>query len=125
MAKPKLQSYPKLKKDLDAIFSKYIRQRDGFVCFTCGKRGDMASMQNGHYVSRVYLATRWDERNCHAQCPACNIFKHGNMTAYACRMASKYGMAVLEEMEMKKNQTMKVSTIWLISMIQQYKSLVK
>ena len=29
-------------------------------------------MQNGHFISRQYLSTRYDERNCRPQCWFCN-----------------------------------------------------
>jgi len=42
--KPK--SINELKKALWTVFSKWIRQRDKFICYTCGKPGNHA----GHYV---------------------------------------------------------------------------
>jgi len=117
-------SYAKLKKGLDAAFSKWIRLRDSYICFTCGKRGDQASMQNGHYVSRVYLATRWDESNCHCQCVACNVFKHGNMTAYAARMISKYGSRKLFDLERQKHISTRHPRSWFLERIEYYKALV-
>ncbi len=61
------------KKKLDTIFSIYIRTKhsdcDGVVkCFTCGASKVIKKIQNGHFVSRQYLATRWEEDNCRPQC---------------------------------------------------------
>ena len=75
----KSKSLAKYKKELDAIFSKYVRlvhaDNDGMVsCYTCGKLKHWKSQQNGHFVSRQYLATRWEEDNCRVQCAGCNVF---------------------------------------------------
>lgn len=72
--KPKVKSKSKkrqktqaqLKKLLDSIFSVYIRQKYPAECYTCGKKD--VSLQCGHFISRSYLATRFDENNCRPQC---------------------------------------------------------
>ena len=68
-------------KKLDILFSKYIRQRDaGKGCITCGQ---IVPLQCGHFQSRKYWATRWDERNCAGQCLRDNIFGHGEQAKFA------------------------------------------
>lgn len=109
-----------LKKKLDAIFSVFIRIRDKGVCFTCGKVAPWKYQHNGHYISRVYLITRWDEKNCNCQCPGCNIFKHGNMDEYAVRLTRKYGAKVLEELNQKKWKIWKMSRQDYLDMIALY-----
>ena len=81
---------------LDIIFSIYIRRRDadenGYVkCCTCPTVKHWKEMNNGHYIKRDQLSTRWDERNAHAQCVDCNRFHHGRMSAYDDFMYKKYG----------------------------------
>lgn len=104
--KPKKKTTSQLKKKLDKIFSEYIRRKDAkngiATCVTCGKKAHWKELQNGHYVSRSYLATRFDETNCHVQCCGCNIFKKGNMDSYALFMINKYGVKHLEELEKSK-----------------------
>jgi hypothetical protein len=73
MRKPTLRS---LKNKLDGVFSQWIRRRhatsEGFsVCVSCHAVKPWKEMQCGHYVSRMYLATRWDDRNAHVQCASC------------------------------------------------------
>ena len=73
---------------LDNIFSKYIRLRDadkyGYCrCVTCGERLHWKKIQAGHFISRKYYATRWDEENVNAQCVACNVFKSGEQYKYS------------------------------------------
>lgn len=80
-----------LKKELDAIFSKYIRlsfaDKDGFViCYTCTKRFFWRQIQNGHFIRRQYLATRFDKRNCRPQCVGCNIFGDGKTVEFAAKL---------------------------------------
>ena len=98
----------RLKDTLDAIFSKYIRLRDNREgCFTCGHNPGWKKLQNGHFVPRQYLETRFDERNCHAQCYACNMFYGGQPATYAKRLQDKYGQGVVEELERGRWVTVK------------------
>lgn len=97
------ESVSSLKKLLDACFSRYIRLRDGGVCFTCGIKKPISQMQNGHYVSRSHNNTRYDEQNCHCQCVGCNVFKHGNMDVYSLRLIEKYGLDILSDLSRRKN----------------------
>lgn len=108
------RSATKLKKELDTVYSVYIRllyaDLNGYVrCFTCGTRYHWKKIQNGHYISRTYLATRWHDKNCHPQCIGCNIFKHGNMDEYAVRLVEKYGAKILMSLNVLKHKTVKVS----------------
>lgn len=87
--KPKTAA--QLKKDLDGIFSKYIRlsyaDKDGMViCYTCLKKFFWRQIQNGHFIRRQYLATRFDKRNCRPQCVGCNIFGDGKTVEFAARL---------------------------------------
>ncbi len=86
--KVKRKTATQLKKILDAIFSKFIRQKyanqEGMAdCYTCGQRKLVKELQNGHFVSRSYLATRYDERNCRPQCAGCNIWGGGRTVEFA------------------------------------------
>lgn len=104
--KKKPKSISKLKKELDTIFSQYIRLKSSnngmCKCVTCGKVDNWKNMQNGHYVSRQHLAVRYDETNCNVQCMSCNVFKGGNYTSYALYMIKTYGKKKLEELERQK-----------------------
>ncbi len=70
MTKPKAST--EKKKALKA-FSDYIRERDRWTCYTCGKRGDAHTMDAGHLISRYWAGTLFDEDNVHCQCKGCNI----------------------------------------------------
>lgn len=106
--KRKKPSLAKLKKRADAIFSKYIRIRDNFTCYTCGRVMDLNSSQNGHFVPRQYLSVRYDEVNCHCQCYACNMLYNGQPSAYAARLEKDYGLGTVLNLEAKRKET----TLW-------------
>ena len=119
----------KLKKELDKWFSLYIRLRsseNGLVqCFTCGcvkhyKKG----MQNGHFQSRGFLATRFDEENCQPQCVGCNMFKQGEQYKFAINLDAKYGEGKAEELEVLARTTIKLSRIDYEDKISYYGTLV-
>ena len=121
--RPKVKSLAKWKKELDTVFSKYIRQRDQGQCFTCPKKDDPKNMQNGHFVPRQYLAVRYDERNCNCQCYACNMLYGGQGATYAIRLAQKYGQSVVEELESQRWVTTKLDVNWYKEKIELYKNL--
>lgn len=104
MRKPKKPTVAKLKKVADKVFSDYVRKRDDYTCFTCGRKGDKTNIQNGHYVSRSYNSLRFDERNCNAQCVPCNIFRRGAMDDYAISLVKKYDWKILEELAREKRK---------------------
>jgi hypothetical protein len=147
-AKPEKQPKPKYKKvskksiekmdkkanvkqlinDLDNVFSVFIRQKytdeAGFCsCYTCGKVDHWKSLQCGHYLSRKYYSTRWEEKNCFPQCVKCNIFSEGNKPAFARRLIKDFGVTYLDELEILKNRTMKVEAFVLTILIKKYSNL--
>lgn len=110
----------KLKREADRVFSLWIRRRDKGVCFTCGVQKPEGKMQNGHFVSRSYNSLRYDEKNCHCQCPACNIFKGGNMDVYALHLVDTYGPDILKYFAKKKRETKQFTAQELQATITKY-----
>lgn len=123
--KEKTKTLVDYKKELDTIFSVYIRMRDKGVCFTCGATTFWKYQQNGHYVSRAVLSLRFDEKNCNCQCPSCNVFKHGNMDEYALRLQKKYGKNILEQLNKEKYKVVKLTIPWYQDKIKHYTAWVK
>lgn len=114
------------KAKLWKVFSQYIRQRDRGVCITCGKVDDWKKQQAGHYVARsAGLSLYFDERNVNAQCPACNLFKHGNLTNYALALMNKYGDNILNELDRERRKTKKISPKQYQELIEKYKKLLE
>lgn len=125
--KPKKKSLPtigKLKKELDDVFSKYIRHKyavDGIVeCYTCGVVKPIAQMQNAHFWSRTHLSTRWEEKNCRPGCVGCNVFKHGNYIEYTKRLLKELGQDEFEKLELLKNTNIKITRDDYMRMINEY-----
>lgn len=110
-------------KELDTIFSRYIRIKEsnnGIArCVTCGVRDSWKLMDNGHYLVRGKIGTRYDERNCHVQCRKCNRLEQGKVGQYTLFMRARYGQAVIDELKAKSRQPIK--TYELEAMIKYYK----
>ena len=83
----------KIVKKLDAVFSQYIRQKNAIneiaTCFTCGKQDHWKKLQNGHFQSRRFYSTRWNEQNCQVQCSGCNVFKYGEQFIFGKKLDQK------------------------------------
>jgi len=122
--KPKLRPIKFLKRDLDSVFSKFIRKRDKGKCFTCGVVKPEKNMQNGHYVSRSHMSLRFDEKNCFCQCVGCNVFKNGNMAEYTFRIKDKFGIEHLEYLQKKKEEIQKYTRQDYERLINHYKELI-
>jgi hypothetical protein len=113
----KRKSQAQLKKQLDKVFSIYIRQKYGDTCYTCGTTG---RLQCGHYISRQYLATRWDENNCRPQCVGCNIFGHGKPLDFEERLKAELGSELVEAMKKSRHQILKLDRAWYEREIQKF-----
>ena len=126
-----MKSISKLKKELDKWFSLYIRLRDATdeglcQCITCGKVSHYKKgMQNGHFQSRRFLATRFDEHNCAPQCVACNMFRGGEQFKFALALDAKYGDGTSEDLQYKARTTVKFSRVDYEDKISYYKDAVK
>ena len=62
----------KLLKKADTVFSKWIRNRDRYLCFARDIPGEAelckGYIQCCHLIKRSFKPTRFDETNCHAGC---------------------------------------------------------
>ncbi len=107
--KLKKKSVSKLKKEADRIFSIYIRKKyankNGEVkCYTCPKVLPWKEIQNGHFVSRSNLATRFDEDNCRPQCVGCNVFGSGRIATYAFLLDKELGEGTVARLYKKAQE---------------------
>ena len=124
-SKPKTAA--KLKKDLDAIFSKYIRLKysdsnGNVACYTCGKVMHWKQIQNGHFISRQYLATRWHEDNCRPQDVGCNIYGNGKPLDFEERLKKDLGSQYVEDMKMLRHKSLKLDRHWYAEQIAIYQA---
>jgi len=128
MAKEK--SHSKLKKELDGVYSKYVRWVNaddlGLVeCYTCYEKKPVKQMQNGHFQSRRHTSTRWNDMNCKPQCVACNMFRQGEQLKFYRRLVSEYGEDKVEQVIQLSKRTEKVTKGDLIYLIDMYKEKLK
>lgn len=110
MAKQKTIS--QLKRLADKHFSLYVRHRDGFErngewivpCITCSAIKPVPQMHAGHFQSRRYGNTRYNEMNVNGQCAGCNSFNGGEQYKYAKAIREKYGDEIPEQLEKEARQ---------------------
>ena len=126
--KKKTPTISKVKKEFDRVFSIYIRtfySKNGEVqCYTCPKIAPIKEMQNGHFVPRQYLATRFDERNCRPQCYACNMLYNGQPSTYAKKLESETA-GIVEELDRLRHITTKWYVCDYEEKIEYYKGLIE
>lgn len=113
------QPLPKLRKEADKWFSRYVRLRDSTRhgdewrgrCITCSKKGTVAyadegvirftrGWDNGHLIGRDCWATRYEEMNNNLQCSyRCNKLRSGEYQKYKAALAMKYGDNIPGDLE--------------------------
>jgi len=118
---PKKPSRKTIVKNLDKVFSEYIRRRyakNGIAkCVTCGKKDHWKNLQAGHFMSRKHYATRWDEDNVEVQCMACNVYRYGEQYLFAKHLGEKKA----DELLAKSRTMVKIKDWELQDMIEIYK----
>lgn len=121
----KIQTIRSLKIKAWGSFTKYIKERDNWTCFTCGKYDKSPQMHGGHFISRRYNATLFDEMNVHAQCAGCNMYRGGELHIYAERIISKYGQQAFFDLIERGKQVKKFTKQDLLSICERYKTMEK
>jgi 5-methylcytosine-specific restriction endonuclease McrA len=119
-------SMPKLKKELDRVFSIVIRtskiNAEGVThCVTCGRVDHWKNMDAGHYVPRQDLATRWDPWNVWPQCKPCNGFRGGEPEKMAAWIDRVYGAGAAAKLREKAKTPFRLNRAWMESQIDWYK----
>lgn len=122
--KKKLKTQAQLKKELDSVFSQYIRQIHPARCYTCGVSKRRKNLQCGHFISRAYLATRFHEDNCRPQCVGCNVFGGGKPLDFEENLKKELGEQYVEDMKKLRHTTVKYDRLWYTEKINYYKSLI-
>ena len=112
-------SMGKMKKELDRVFSLFIRAKYPKFCYTCNKPSER--LQNGHFISRIYLVTRWEEKNCRPQCWGCNGYGKGQPLIFEENLKAEYGNDLVEKMKASRHQILKLDRNWYTEKIDFYK----
>ena len=118
------------KNTLDRVFSEYIRRRDAdqnglIICISCGKIAPWKESDCGHYINRKHNSTRYDEKNCNAQCRSCNRFDEGNIQGYRKGLISKYGEKAVELLEIKKRNICRLGQFEINILADEYRGKLK
>lgn len=108
MPKKKTKTISQLKKELDKVFSIFIRTRNADwegneFCFTCKRKMHWKNLHAGHFQSRSKHSIRWDYElgNVMPQCPKCNIWESGQQYKFGVYLDQQFGdgrAALLEQM---------------------------
>ena len=131
---PKIPAGPRSKvmRKADAAFSLFIRTRDAqpykgefFKCISCGRILPIQKADCGHYINRRFIALRFSEMNCHAQCSACNRFIEGNATGYRQGLLEKIGEEKVRLLESQKNNVFKPSAFEIEKIAEYYRAKAK
>lgn len=95
-----LKSLSQLKKELQAVFNRFIRLRDADQpCISCG-REHQGQYHAGHYRTvGAAPQLRFNEDNCHKQCAPCNNHLSGNIVNYRPRLIAKIGQERVDALE--------------------------
>lgn len=112
-----------LKKELDKVFSLYIRHVFPKVCYTCGKID--VKLQCGHFVARNYLATRFDEDNCRPQCVGCNIWGNGKPLDFEEHLVREIGKKRVDLLKKKRHEITILTPEWYEDRIAHYKAVLQ
>lgn len=120
--KTKTQTVSSLKKKAWLIFSTFIKERDNWTCFTCGKYEKGKNMHGGHFISRRHNATLFDERNVHAQCAGCNMFRNGEPHIYAQNLIRLHGYEWLDKLIEDSKMVKKFTKDELLGICEKYKT---
>lgn len=111
------------------IFSQYIRKRscpDGWGrCYTCLTVKDISELDAGHYISRSYKPTKYDERNVRIQCRQCNRFKNGDPITFREQLVKEMGEQAVTKMELSRWTPLILDDLWYQEMIKDYKGKLK
>ena len=126
----KFRPIKKLKKDLDAIFSLFIRTRDNWTCQRCGKKytPPTRALQCSHFWKRGDMGTRFSEDNCVALCYGCHRLWEGDKQDsgdYAALMRRKLGGQRFKMMEFAARSPLKFSAGDYIYMIAKFKQMLR
>jgi hypothetical protein len=120
----------RLKDECWRLFSIYIRLRDCLrttgspywgECITCDEQKEFGELEAGHFVSRIYNSTFFDERNVHAQCGGCNGFRHGEQYIHGQKIDEIHGKGTADELQRMKSETRKFT----ISELEEFRETLK
>lgn len=123
----------RLEDKLDKVFSIYIRLRDRISedhakCITCGSIQlfyGAKKIDCGHFMVRQHRATRWNEKNCSAQCISCNKYHGGRQYEFSMAIDKKYGKGFSDKLLIESKRVVKWSEWELQALVSDYQQRIK
>lgn len=111
----------------DKWFSIFIRLRDsdemGYCkCVTCGNIRHWKNLDCGHWIKRQHVGTRYNEKNCAAQCKGCNAFEQGRSIEHEQFIIKTYGIDTRNLLKSGERSYCKYSKLELHYLANEYKS---
>ena len=90
-----------------------IKERDGYVCCSCGTTCTGSNRHGGHFELVVTggALLRYHPHNIHVQCARCNA-NEGNRTEYFPFMEKKYGREYVDKLLSLKNKNIQGDTLF-------------
>jgi len=118
------------KKNADKWFSIYIRLRDADSngmcrCCTSDQVFHWKEIHCGHFMSRRFLSTRFDERNCASQSVYSNTYLQGEQYKFGQYIDKRWGEGTAEKLTEKSRQSMKFTKQEYEEMVVKYRELAK
>lgn len=97
----------KFKQDkADALFSKWIKLRDGYACQRCGKKfqeGHAQGLDCSHFQSRRKENTRFEPLNADSICTGCHFWFHTNPQEHYRWQVKRKGQDVVNQIVLASN----------------------
>ena len=121
--KLKKWSLAKWKKELWRTFSLYVKIRDKYKCFTCGRKVKGINAQGGHFIpaGACGLELYFHEDNVNCQCSYCNLTLQGNQYEYGKRLGEEK-VKELRDIYFKRNHERQYSKQDYVNLINFYDS---
>lgn len=127
--RPKVSPRKRALKAADREFSLLMRAKAanyaGLVkCCTCGKLMDWKGTGEahwGHWQSRGFNSTRWDEVNGGVQCRTCNTYLEGEKQKMEAYLIEKHGMREVNRVQAFSRITIKYSEFDLSQMVRKFR----
>lgn len=82
-----------IRDECDELIRQILKKRD-HQCISSGC-DRVRGLEVGHFIKRGVLSLRWDLRNCHRQCPDCNVAHNTNRQPYREAMLFIYGKSTV------------------------------
>lgn len=121
-----------IEERLDEAVSEYVRRSaaidGGYVrCVTCNAMDHWKRFDNGHYISRVFRATRWNLKNMGVQCLHCNRFIGGVQHVMRRHLVKLHGEDAISRMEIEAtlHGESRMGREWMIEQILYFRAELK